>query len=82
LRLFSLNFGGIAGAIAGGWLGDRFGLTKVVVGFFAAAAVSIALIGFNLPAGMLFMMVFIAGATTIAPMRPTPEAQPSPVERT
>ncbi|MGO7897165.1 MFS transporter [Rhizobium ruizarguesonis] len=65
LSLFSLNFGGMAGAIAGGWLGDRFGLPKVVVGFFAAAAVSIALIGFNLPAGMLFMMVFIAGATTI-----------------
>ncbi|MGO7733699.1 aromatic acid/H+ symport family MFS transporter, partial [Rhizobium johnstonii] len=49
LSLFSLNFGGMAGAIAGGWLGDRFGLPKVVVGFFAAAAVSIALIGFNLP---------------------------------
>ncbi|MGQ3241369.1 MAG: MFS transporter [Shinella sp.] len=65
LSLFSLNFGGMAGAIAGGWLGDRFGLPKVVVGFFAAAAVSIALIGFNPPAGALFVMVFIAGATTI-----------------
>lgn len=65
LSLFSLNFGGMAGAIAGGWMGDRFGLPKVVVGFFAAAAVSIALIGFNPAAGLLFLLVFIAGATTI-----------------
>lgn len=65
LSLFSLNFGGMVGAIAGGWLGDRFGLPKVVIGFFAAAALSIALIGFNPPSGVLFFMVFIAGATTI-----------------
>jgi AAHS family benzoate transporter-like MFS transporter len=65
LSLFSLNFGGMVGAIAGGWLGDRFGLAKVVVVFFAAAAASIALIGFNLPAALLFLMVFVAGATTI-----------------
>ncbi|THK33575.1 MFS transporter [Ensifer sp. MPMI2T] len=65
LSLFSLNFGGMVGAIAGGRLGDRFGLPKVVVGFFIAAAISIALIGFNLPAGLLFLMVFVAGATTI-----------------
>lgn len=65
LSLFSLNFGGMVGAIAGGWLGDRFGLPKVVVGFFVAAALSIALIGFNPPAALLFLMVFVAGATTI-----------------
>lgn len=65
LSLFSLNFGGMAGAIAGGWLGDRFGLPKVVVCFFAAAAVSIALIGTGLPASLLFLAVFVAGATTI-----------------
>ncbi|WP_429171680.1 MFS transporter [Ensifer sp. LBL] len=65
LSLFSLNFGGMVGAIAGGWLGDRFGLPKVVVGFFVAAAFSIALIGFNPPTGVLFLMVFVAGATTI-----------------
>ncbi|QTL04804.1 aromatic acid/H+ symport family MFS transporter [Aquabacter sp. L1I39] len=65
LSLVSLNFGGMAGAIMGGWLGDRFGLPKVVVGFFFAAAVSIVLIGFNLPAAVLFLMVFVAGATTI-----------------
>lgn len=65
LSLFSLNFGGMAGAVAGGWLGDRFGLPKVVVGYFIAAAASIALIGYNPPAGLLFLLVFIAGASTI-----------------
>lgn len=65
LTLFSLNFGGMAGAIAGGWLGDRFGLPKVVIGFFAAAAVSIALIGYNPAPVLLFSLVFVAGATTI-----------------
>jgi len=65
LSLFSLNFGGMAGAIAGGWLGDRFGLPKVVVGFFVAAAASIALIGYNPPATILFLLVFVAGAATI-----------------
>ncbi|WP_455873668.1 MFS transporter [Rhizobium yanglingense] len=56
LSLFSLNFGGMAGAIAGGWLGDRLGLPKVVVGFFVVAALSIAMIGFNPPAGLLFLL--------------------------
>lgn len=65
LTLFSLNFGGMAGAIAGGWLGDRFGLARVVIGYFVAAALSIALIGFNPPAAALFALVFVAGATTI-----------------
>ena len=65
LSLVSLNFGGMVGAIAGGRLGDRFGLPKVVVGFFVAAAASITVIGFNPPPGVLFFMVFVAGATTI-----------------
>lgn len=65
LSLFSLNFGGMAGAIMGGRLGDRFGLPRVVVGFFAAAALSIALIGANPVPGLLFTLIFVAGATTI-----------------
>ncbi|CAK7260732.1 MULTISPECIES: MFS transporter [unclassified Shinella] len=65
MTLFSLNFGGMAGAIAGGWLGDRFGLPKVVISYFAAATLSIALVGFGLPVTLLFLMVFVAGATTI-----------------
>lgn len=63
--LLALNFGGMAGAIVGGWLGDRFNLGKVMVGFFIAAAVSISLLGFNSPTPLLYGLIFIAGATTI-----------------
>lgn len=65
LSLFSLNFGGMGGAILGGRMGDRFGLPRVVVGFFAAAALSIAMIGMNPAPALLFALVFVAGATTI-----------------
>lgn len=63
--LLALNFGGIAGAILGGWLGDRLNLPKVVVAFFAVAAVSITLLGFNTPMPVLYALIAIAGATTI-----------------
>ncbi|HGM4333472.1 TPA: MFS transporter [Pseudomonas aeruginosa] len=63
--LLALNFGGMAGAILGGWLGDRFNLSKVMVGFFVAAAVSISLLGFKSPTPLLYGLIFVAGATTI-----------------
>ena len=63
--LLALNFGGMAGAILGGWLGDRFNLGKVMVAFFVAAAASISLLGFNSPTPVLYLLIFVAGATTI-----------------
>ncbi|MGH8355620.1 MAG: MFS transporter [Pseudomonas sp.] len=63
--LLALNFGGMFGAIFGGWLGDRLNLIKVMVGFFVAAAVSISLLGVNSPMPLLYLLIFIAGATTI-----------------
>lgn len=63
--LLALNFGGMAGAILGGWLGDRLNLSKVMVAFFITAAVSISLLGFNSAPALLYMLIFIAGATTI-----------------
>jgi len=63
--LLALNFGGVVGAIAGGWLGDRFSLPKVVVAYFALGTVAIALLGFNSPMAMLYLLIVIAGATTI-----------------
>lgn len=63
--LLALNFGGMAGAILGGWLGDRFNLSKVVVGFFIAAVLSISLLGFNSPMPLLYLLIAVAGATTI-----------------
>ena len=61
----AVKLGGMAGAILGGWLGDRFNLSKVMVGFFVAAALSISLLGFKSPTPLLYGLIFIAGATTI-----------------
>ncbi len=63
--LLALNFGGMAGAILGGWLGDRLNLVKVMIGFFVTAAVSISLLGINSPMPVLYLLIFVAGATTI-----------------
>jgi AAHS family benzoate transporter-like MFS transporter len=63
--LIALNLGGIAGALIGGRLGDRLNLVKVVICFFGAAVVSISLLGINSPMPVLYLLIFIAGATTI-----------------
>lgn len=63
--LLMLNFGGVVGAIAGGWLGDRYNLPKVVAAYFTVGTVAIALLGFNSPMPVLYLLIAIAGATTI-----------------
>ncbi|VVN68693.1 MFS transporter [Pseudomonas fluorescens] len=63
--LLVLNLGAIVGAISGGWLGDRFKLRNVVVVFFVIAAVSISSLGFHPPTAVLYVLVAIAGASTI-----------------
>ena len=60
-----LNFGAVIGAVAGGWLADRFHIKYVLVGMYALAAISITLLGFRVPAGLLFLLVGLAGASTI-----------------
>lgn len=63
--LVALNLGGMAGALVGGWLGDRLNLVKVMIGFFLTAIVSISLLGINSPTPVLYLLIFLAGATTI-----------------
>lgn len=63
--LLALNFGGMFGAILGGWLGDRFDLGKVVVAFFIVAVASISLLGVKTPMPVLYALITIAGATVI-----------------
>lgn len=63
--LLALNFGGMFGAILGGWLGDRFDLSKVVVAFFVVAVASISLLGVKTPMPILYALITIAGATVI-----------------
>jgi AAHS family benzoate transporter-like MFS transporter len=63
--LLALNFGGMFGAILGGWLGDRYDLGKVVVAFFVVSVASISLLGFKTPMPVLYTLITIAGATVI-----------------
>lgn len=60
-----LNFGAMIGAVGGGWLADRFHIKYVLVGMYALAAVSITLLGYRVPTEALFLLVGLAGASTI-----------------
>lgn len=60
-----LNVGAIVGAVGGGWLADRFHIKKVLAGMYALAAVSITLLGYRMPTEALFLVVGLAGASTI-----------------
>lgn len=60
-----LNFGAVIGAVGGGWLADRFNIKHVLVGMYALAGVSITLLGYKVPTEVLFLLVGLAGASTI-----------------
>jgi AAHS family benzoate transporter-like MFS transporter len=60
-----LNLGAMVGAIGGGWLADRFPIKRVLVGMYLLAAASITLLGFQAPTGVLYLLVALAGASTI-----------------
>ncbi len=60
-----LNLGAMLGAIGGGWLADKLHIKWVLVGMYALAAVSISLLGYPLPTAALFVVVALAGASTI-----------------
>jgi len=59
------NLGAIVGAVAGGWLGDRFHLQRVLVAFYALGALSLALMGQVQSTALLFATVFVVGASTL-----------------
>ncbi len=63
--LFALNLGGMIGAIGGGKLGDKFDLKKVLIVFLSLAAISLFLLGFKGNSFTLYVLIAIAGATTI-----------------
>lgn len=63
--LLVLNIGAIIGAVGGGWLADRFSLRSVLVFFFIAGSLSLMALGYPHPATLLYLLMGIAGATTI-----------------
>ncbi|MBH1963336.1 MAG: MFS transporter [Comamonadaceae bacterium] len=60
-----LNFGAMIGAIGGGWLADRFHIKYVLAVMYSLGAVSITLLGYKVPTELLFLLVGLAGASTI-----------------
>lgn len=60
-----LNFGAVIGAVGGGWLADRFHIKYVLLAMYALAAVSISLLGYPVSTPVLFLLVGLAGASTI-----------------
>lgn len=60
-----LNVGAMIGAVGGGWLADRFHIKYVLAAMYALAAVSVYLLGVAMPQKLLFLVVGLAGASTI-----------------
>ncbi|WP_028998299.1 MFS transporter [Azohydromonas australica] len=63
--VLTLNFGAMIGAVGGGWLADRLHIKWVLFSMYVLAAVSITLLGVPMPTEALFLVVGLAGASTI-----------------
>lgn len=59
------NLGAIVGAVGGGWLGDRFNIKYVLVSLYALGAVSLTAMGYTKSSELLFVVVFLVGASTL-----------------
>lgn len=64
LFLITLNLGGVTGAIFGGKLCDKFGSRRVLVVFFTIGFLSLTALSLKPNAALLYILLFIAGATT------------------
>ena len=63
--LLALNVGATVGAIMMGWLADLWGVKRVLIMFYIVAAITIMSLGFTSNMLLLYVLVAIAGATTI-----------------
>ncbi|MHC3125099.1 MFS transporter [Acinetobacter sp. GN11] len=59
------NVGAMLGAIAGGWLSDKFNIKYVLLGFYVVGAVSLVLLAYTKTVELLFVVVFVVGASTL-----------------
>jgi AAHS family benzoate transporter-like MFS transporter len=63
--LFTLHFGTIAGALSSCWLMDKVSGRTVLIGYFLLGSVTIALLGAQSSMSLLYLLLLIAGASTI-----------------
>lgn len=59
------NVGAIVGALGGGWLSDKLNIKHVLVVFYAVGAAALTALAFTKSTEMLFVVVFIVGASTL-----------------
>jgi AAHS family benzoate transporter-like MFS transporter len=59
------NLGAIVGSVFGAWLGDKFNIKYVLVCFYLLGAASLTLMGFTKSTELLFVVVFVVGASTL-----------------
>jgi MFS transporter, AAHS family, benzoate transport protein len=59
------NLGAMVGAVLGGWLGDKYNIKHVLVAFYAMGAVSLTVMGYTKSTELLFLIVFVVGASTL-----------------
>lgn len=65
LFLLFLNFGAIIGAVLGGWIADRWKVQWLLVFYYLIAALTLSLLGLKTNMFLLYVLVVLAGATTI-----------------
>lgn len=63
--LLVLNLGAIIGAISGGWLGDRIGISKILLIFFGMGTLSLCLLSIKSPLPVLYILIGLAGACVL-----------------
>ena len=63
--LLALNVGATVGAIMMGWLADLWGVKRALIMFYIVAAITIMSLGITSNMLLLYVLVAIAGATTI-----------------
>lgn len=63
--LLVYNVGAAVGAASGGWLADRYSMKRVLVTFYLLSAASLVFLGYGAPPIVLFVLVAIAGASSL-----------------
>ncbi|WP_180023011.1 MFS transporter [Acinetobacter sp. YH16044] len=63
--LMALNIGAVIGTISGGVLADRFNFKSVLIGMLIVGVLSLVGLGFNSPQPVIYLLVSLAGASSI-----------------
>ncbi len=63
--LLALNIGAVIGTISGGILADRFDFKPVLISMLTVGVLSLVGLGFNSPTPVIYLLVSLAGASSI-----------------